>query len=62
MDTDTQGEYLVMTWMQREGVHVETEAETVMSRSQGNPGVAGNQQKLEETGEGCSPRDFRDRI
>lgn len=51
-----------MTWMQREGVHVETEAETVMSTSQGNPGVAGNQQKLEETGEGCSPRDFRDRI
>ena len=41
---------------------VETEAETVMSASQGNPGVAGNQQKLEETGEGCGPRDFRDRV
>lgn len=41
---------------------VETEAETVMSASQGNPGVAGNQQKLEETGEGCCPRDFRDRV
>lgn len=58
MDTDTQGEYFVMTWMQREDVHVETEAETVMSASQGNPGVADNQQKLEETGEGCFPRDF----
>ena len=58
MDTDTQGEYLVMTWMQREDVHVETEAETVMSASQGNLGVADNQQKLEEMGEGCFPRDF----